>query len=354
MNGQFHSPDKTRQQFATQPAGPILKSIPLVFLPRDTWSCYTIAFAVVLVQNKLLLRDHLFYRALTSVGEALRMAATSRLLPRRTWLRHLLILISTLSGIPGISLGEDDKPKSALEADLLSAESQKRLRDQLLQLDAQLTKQLDRTPDSVDLYSSRGDARFFRADFPAAVSDYERMLKLQPDLDAKHWRLGLAWFYAGKYADAARQFEKYYETDDIDRENGLWRFLSQVRESGIEQARQKMLKYTKPDRGGLGEVYRMYAGELSVEKVLADIRARNVSDEERNQKLFYGELYVGLYESVQNHREQALAHLKAAVENTWPRRAGYGPNYMWHVARLHYELTLKQKPEAAAKKTAPK
>lgn len=269
------------------------------------------------------------------------LAVTALILPARCSL-CLLLLVGA-----GFTAHADEPSTTPSTVDPLSPASRQKLKEDLGRLEEQLTKQIQRSPDSVDLYSARGDARFFQANFATAVADYEKMLKLQPDLDARHWRLGLAWFYAGKYADGAHQFEKYYETDDVDRENGLWRFLCQVRELGLEKARQKMLKYTKPDRGGLGEVYRMYAGELTVDKIVAGMNDSPGSEEVRNQRLFYGHLYIGLYESVQNHRDKALEHLKKAVENPWPRREGYGPNYMWHVARLHYELTEKEKKAAA-------
>jgi tetratricopeptide (TPR) repeat protein len=40
---------------------------------------------------------------------------------------------------------------------------------------ARLTEQIDKTPRTVDLYSRRGDAYFFRGKFIEAVADYEKM-----------------------------------------------------------------------------------------------------------------------------------------------------------------------------------
>lgn len=226
-------------------------------------------------------------------------------------------------------------PKETAEVDVLSAAGQKRDQERFAQEIEHLTREITKSPNRVELYSRRGDERFFRRDFAEAVADYEHMLKLQPDLESRHWRLGLAWYYAGKYAEGARQFEKYYETDDVDRENGLWRFLCQSRQLGLDAARKKMLKYDKPDRGGLGDVYRMYAGELNADQILKDLEARNEGPNQKNQRLFYAELYIGLFESVQNKHASAAKHLEVAVRNPWPKQSGGGPEYMWQVARLH-------------------
>jgi lipoprotein NlpI len=70
-----------------------------------------------------------------------------------------------------------------------------------------LTGQIEKSPKSVDLYSRRGDASFFRGKFAEAVADYEEMVELQPALETSHWRKGIAYFYAKRYKDAAMQFE---------------------------------------------------------------------------------------------------------------------------------------------------
>ena len=47
---------------------------------------------------------------------------------------------------------------------------------------AQFTEQIGKSPKTVDLYSRRGDAYFFRGKFAEAVADYKKMVELQPDL----------------------------------------------------------------------------------------------------------------------------------------------------------------------------
>ncbi len=198
-------------------------------------------------------------------------------------------------------------------------------------------------PQNVNGYSQRGDARFFLGQFAEAVADYDKMVELDAELDDSHWRRGIAWFYAERFDQAADQFERYHSFDDVDRENGIWRYLSQYKAKGQETARKGLLKYKKDDREPFPSVYRLFAGEIEPESILDAISKAKISDEEREKRLFYAELYIGLNAAVDDQPDVARTHLREAVKNEWGRTAGYGPHYMWQVGRLHYELLTNDK-----------
>jgi len=210
---------------------------------------------------------------------------------------------------------------------------------------ARLTAQIEKAPKSVDLYSQRGDAFFFRGKFAEAVADYEKMVELKPDLDTSHWRKGIAYFYAKRYKDAAKQFEIYHSFDNVDRENGIWRYLSQSKALGRDKAREGLLKYEKDDREPFPDVYRLFAGEITGDELLKKINEAKISDQQRQQRLFYAELYVGLDEFVEGRLDSAEKHLAAAAKNEWGSKAGGGPGYMWHVARVHNDLLVDELPK---------
>lgn len=212
-----------------------------------------------------------------------------------------------------------------------------------------LTAAIEKSPQSENLYSLRGDMRFFLGQFSESAADYDKMVQLNPGLDAEHWRRGIAWFYAGEYEKAAGQFERYHSFDNVDRENGIWRYLCQRKAVGQEKARAGLLKYEKDDREPFGDVYKLFQGTVTAEALLEKIRKAEISDNERQKRLFYAELYVGLNEAVENRPEAAQKHLRAAADNPWPVDAGYGPQYMLQVARVHAE----QLEKAAAKATSP-
>jgi len=203
-------------------------------------------------------------------------------------------------------------------------------------------KLLDKDSPRVRLLSQRGDALFFLGDFKEAVADYEEMVDLDPQQGDSHWRRGIARFYAGKAKEAAQQFEAYHSFDDIDRENGIWRYFSQYRAYGPEKAKQGLLKYRKTDREPFPDVYRLFSGDTTPEKILAAINNAEISKDEREKRLFYAQLYIGLNHAVEGRGEDAIVHLRESTANSWGRTAGYGPQYMWHVGRVHLNLLLEK------------
>lgn len=211
---------------------------------------------------------------------------------------------------------------------------------------AQFTEQIGKSPKTVNLYSIRGDAYFFRGKFSEAVADYEKMVELQPDLETSHWRKGIAYFYAKRYKDAAVQFENYHAFDNVDRENGIWRYLSQTKALGRDKAREGLLKYEKDDREPFPDVYRLFSGELTGDEVVKRINDAKISPREREQRLFYAELYVGLNDYVEGRIEGAEKHLGEATNNNWGAKAGGGPGWMWHVARVHHDLLVAEREKA--------
>jgi lipoprotein NlpI len=223
----------------------------------------------------------------------------------------------------------------------LSREQRDRMQAALQQQTEQLSRTIDDAP-TVGACSQRGDAYFFLGDFDRALADYEKMVELNPDSGASHWRRGIARFYARKYPDAARQFEEYHSFDNVDRENGIWRYLSQYRAYGVEKAREGLLKYEKTDREPFPAVYQLFAGKLTPQQIEQQIADAKIDDEERSKREFYSHLYIGLNHAVEGRDAEAIKHLRKSTANTWGPKAGYGPNYMWHVGRLHYDLLVAQ------------
>ena len=198
-----------------------------------------------------------------------------------------------------------------------------------------LNRALADSPRDPSLYSRRGDRHLFLGEFAAAVADFEQMIALDPTLDAPHWRLGIAYYFTGQFAQSARQFEKYHAHENRDRENGLWKFLADVRTLGLARARAGMLVYTRFDREPFPSLYALFAGRQTTAAVLADLKTRGVAADPA--ALFFAHYYAGLNEAVLGRRPEALALLHAAVASPWGRTAEGGPAYMWQVARLHYE-----------------
>jgi len=216
-----------------------------------------------------------------------------------------------------------------------------------------LTKQLNEKVEvdpvaakAVSQYSERGDLLMFLGEYEKAEADYLKMVKLEPELDASHWRLGIAMFFANHPKQAAEQFDKYNSFDNVDRENGIWRYLSHYRAFGKDEAGRQLLRYEKDDRPPFKEVYRLFEGSLKPDEVLKAI-PDDLPEASRESRVFYSHLYIGMNQVVEGRPDDARISLRKATLNSWPRKAGFGPDYMWHVGRLQY-LEL-QKVKAVTK-----
>jgi lipoprotein NlpI len=198
----------------------------------------------------------------------------------------------------------------------------------------------DNDPGAVDIHSRRGDALFFLGRFQDAVQEYRAMVRLNPTLDKSHWRLGIALFFADQSGLAAAQFEKYHSFDDVDRENGIWRYLSQYKATDADTAARELLRYEKDDREPFPAVYRLFDGTLTPQQALTGIPG-DLSADERDKRLFYTELYIGMLLVVNNEQADARKFLRLATSRKWPQKNGFGPNYMWHVGRVQLDLLTR-------------
>ena len=252
--------------------------------------------------------------------------------------KFLLILIPCSVLVAQDSVSPPDAgPLTEVRVDELTKSLQKSLDES--------SEIVQKNPTSLKGYSQRGDALFFLGRFKEAVKDYDKMIELDETEKASHWRRGIALFYAGRYKDAAAQFESYHSFDQIDRENGIWRYLSQHQADGRVKAREGLLKYQKDDREPFPSVYKLFAGLLTPDQILNQIAEADLSKAEREKRLFYAHLYIGLNHAVEGEHELAQKHLALATQNKWGPIAGYGPNYMWHVGRLHEAQLRKKKTE---------
>ncbi len=97
-------------------------------------------------------------------------------------------------------------------------------------------------------------------------------------------------------------------------------------------------------------MYRLFSNDTTGAAILKKIAAAKIGNNEREKRLFYAHLYVGLNHALHDRDKRAIKHLREAVANKWGPKAGYGPHWMWQVGRLHYELLMKKSKQSNHKK----
>ena len=105
-----------------------------------------------------------------------------------------------------------------------------------------LTQHLDGEPRNANIYVQRGMVHFKLGDIAEAIGDFDRAEHLNPALTPYLWQRGLAYYYAGRFADGARRFEVDLTVNGHDVEETVWRYLCQAQVEGAPAARAGLLR----------------------------------------------------------------------------------------------------------------
>lgn len=189
-----------------------------------------------------------------------------------------------------------------------------------------LTHHLDADPHQPRAYIQRGMTYFKLGHIAAAITDFDRAEHLNPALTPYLWQRGLAYYYAERFADGARQFEVDLTVNTHDVEETVWRYLCQAQTQGAPAAREGLLPVRHDSRAVMGWIYKLFAGECAVETVLTQHRDAG----QREQ--FYTHLYIGLYYEAKRDVARARQYITQAATMQ------VVDDYMGWVAMVHQRL----------------
>jgi lipoprotein NlpI len=190
-------------------------------------------------------------------------------------------------------------------------------------------------PKRATAYYLRGRGHFCLGKIQESLDDFNKFVELEPAAEVHLWERGITDYFAGKFAEGARQFEQYqtYQSEDV--ENAVWHVLCNARVMGFPAASEKILPVRNDPRVPMRQVYNLFRETATPEDVTqaADI---GVNEKIRRSQRFYAHQYLGVYYDARGEKAKALEHLEEAVklrEN----------HYMWEVARVHLEHLKQQK-----------
>lgn len=183
----------------------------------------------------------------------------------------------------------------------------------------------------------RGGERFKLGMIDESIADFNKFLEAYPKEEPGHWRRGISFYYAGKYAEGAKQFYDGRAVFGADVENAFWHFLCNARKDGIEKARKQLLALDGPDRRiPMMKTYDMLAGKAKPADVIETAEKADLKGDDATEAKFYANLYVALYYEADGQSEKCKEHLAAAVEKY---KIGH---YMWDVANVHLARMKKK------------
>jgi len=178
--------------------------------------------------------------------------------------------------------------------------------------------------------NQRGGEQFKLGKIEESIVDFDAFLKVYPKEEPGHWRRGISFYYVGKYAEGAKQFYDGRMVFGADVENAFFHFLCNARKEGVKKAREGLLKLDGPDRRiPMMKIYEMLEGKAKPDEVIEAADKAKLDAEDKNEAMFYGHLYVGLYYEADGNAEKCKEHMTAAVEKY---KIGH---YMWDVANVH-------------------
>lgn len=195
------------------------------------------------------------------------------------------------------------------------------------QAERDFDRTIDLAPRNADAFDHRGSERLTLGQFSEAIADFDRAIALDPRREPGHWKRGIAYYYARRYAEGRKQFEGYQTVDGNDVENAVWRFLCMARQDGVQAARGDLLQIKHDRRVPMMEVYSLFGGKATPDDVLTAARAGDPNADELRHRLFYAELYLGLYADALGDATAAQKHLQAAIGHSIS-------HYMWDVAKI--------------------
>lgn len=188
-------------------------------------------------------------------------------------------------------------------------------------------------------WERRGSEEFLAGKIQDSIRSFEAAVKMRPDRKAYLWQLGIAYYYAERFADGRDLFELHQTVNTEDVENAVWHFLCVARLDGVEAARKKLIPISGDTRVPMKQVHALFAGRGKPEEVLAAAEAEKDPNARKNS-LCYAHLYLALFEEARGNQAKSNEHIARAAGEFRQ------PHYMGEVARIH--ASLRGSPDKAS------
>jgi lipoprotein NlpI len=202
-------------------------------------------------------------------------------------------------------------------------------------------------PNHTNVWQQLGTEYFRLGDFNKSLECFNQFIEKLPQAGPSHWQRGIVAFEAGKLEDAFQQFEQYRRLDTNDVEVVVWQFLCVAKQRGLERARLSMPSVTSDPRVPMKDIHRLFAGSAEPAEVLRAAALDSSKPpakpgEKLNEQMFYAHLYIGLHHEATGKLRQAADHLGQAAYIYRVKKPGGELNFMAELARVHLDA-LRQR-----------
>ena len=143
---------------------------------------------------------------------------------------------------------------------------------------------------------------------------FDRANALLTERAADNWQRGIALATCGKWAEGAKQFKMHHDVNPNDVENSAFYYLCVAKSESLEAAKKSVIPSRGDARQPMMAILQMLKGEIKPEDVLA-VAEKASAGQARQEAVFYGELYVGLYYDSIGSAAEAEKHLRASLNH---------------------------------------
>lgn len=137
------------------------------------------------------------------------------------------------------------------------------------------TQAVEYNPKMAAAYNYLGLYLLLEDDYDSAIDAFNAVLELDPNYDYTRLNRGLAFYYSGRYSEAERDLQKFYEADTTDPYRALWLYFNELEIDSID-AKQKLVERSKSlskDFWGTN-IVSYFLGEFTLEQLRLKMNAQ--------------------------------------------------------------------------------
>lgn len=181
----------------------------------------------------------------------------------------------------------------------------------------------------------RGELNYMIGNMEQAVSDFDKVIELAPQLKPRLWQRGLALYYLERYQDGVEQFEVHQTVNGQDVENAVWHFACTARSQSLEKAREQLIPIQNDTRVPMMQIHQLFAGTMQPDEVLSAAVEGVTNEVELARNKYYAHFYIGLFHDANGDSQAAIEQMKlaAAEDHQISKRT-----LMGQVANVHLKL----------------
>lgn len=179
------------------------------------------------------------------------------------------------------------------------------------------TRAVEISPKMASAYNYLGLYLLLEDNYDSAIDAFNAVLELDPNYDYTRLNRGLAFYYSGRYNEAQRDLQRFYDADKSDPYRALWLYFNELELKPLEakanlQARAQHLS----DEFWGRNIVRYFLGDLSMKDLRAKMDAQAAPNTAQYAELLTETyFYLAKQKLKMNQTGEAVSLFRLAIAN---------------------------------------